>query len=288
MQTIFSTREIATGVWLLAILVYMIANKSIRKNIVSILKIVFGKQLGSLLLFILIYNMALTVIISMYLPVWKTIYLKDVVLWLATSGIFMAFNACDKKADEHYIWQCLRKNIGIAVAFEFIVHTFTFHIIIELLIIPVVFLVTAINVMTEKKEEYKQVYSLSNGLLAIIGICIAFGTIKTGVSEWAELNKVDTVVSFLVPIVYLICDVPLIYLIQIITEYQLIFVRMSFKDNEDEKLKRKHKIEVVKTCGLSVKRLRNFLSECVPKMYRRMDEKEFERIINEFREKTNE
>jgi hypothetical protein len=153
MQTLFSTREIATGVWFLVILVYLIANKSTRKNIVSILKIVFGKQLGSLLLFILIYNMALTVIISKYLPVWKTIYLKDVVLWLATSGIFMAFNACDKKADEHYIWQCLRKNIGIAVAFEFIVHTFTFHIIIELLIIPVVFLVTTINVMTEKKRS---------------------------------------------------------------------------------------------------------------------------------------
>jgi hypothetical protein len=103
------------------------------------------------------------------------------------------------------------------------------------------------------------------------------------VSEWAELNKVDTVVSFLVPIVYLICDIPLIYLIQVIAEYQLIFVRMSFKDNGDEKLKRKHKIEVVKTCGLSVKRLRIFLYECVPKMYRRMDEKEFERIINAFK-----
>ena len=281
----FSTREIATGVWLLIILIYMIVNKSTRKSIVSILKIVLGKQLGSLLLLILAYNASLTYFFSKCLPIWKMIYLKDIILWLLTSGIFMAFNACDKKADEHYIWQCVRKNIGIAVAFEFIVHTFTFHIIIELLIIPVIFLVTAINVMTEKKEEYKQVYSLSNGLLAIIGICIAFGTIKTGVSEWAELNKVDTVVSFLVPIVYLICDIPLIYLIQVITEYQLIFVRMSFKDNEDEKLKRKHKLEVVKTCGLSVKRLRIFLYECVPKMYRRMDEEEFEGIIRTFKEK---
>ena len=43
----------------MVILIYMIANKSTRKSIVSILKIVFGKQLGSLLLLILAYNASL-------------------------------------------------------------------------------------------------------------------------------------------------------------------------------------------------------------------------------------
>ena len=105
-----------------------------------------------------------------------------------------------------------------------------------------VFVATAINILSEGKKEYRQVYSLSNAFLGIIGIFIVIGTIKIGVNDWDELNKVDA------------------------------------------KIKRRHKIEILKTCGLSVKKLPAFLYECVPKMFRRMDEKEFKSIIDGFKD----
>lgn len=58
---------------------------------------------------------------------------------------------------------------------------------------------------------------------------------------------------------------------------------MGFKELDDKKLRRKHRIQVIKCCKFSYKKVCKFLNEYVQKMYIKMDSTEFETIIADFK-----
>lgn len=75
---------------------------------------------------------------------------------------------------------------------EFFMSTFTFNIWIELAIIPVITIITVMNVIAERKEEYKSVHKLLDSVLAIAGFWIFYETIKIGINEYKQLNIINT------------------------------------------------------------------------------------------------
>lgn len=285
MQNLFSTREIATAIWLFVFLVCVMLNKTIRKSVIALLKVLFGKPLRRLLVLILAYNTVLTVVIALNLPFWKPIYLKEVILWVVTSGMYTAFNACDKNSDEKYILQCLKKNTGIAIVFAFVINTFPFPLVIELLLIPLAVILIVVNVASEKKAEHKSVYIFTNGVLATLGICMILGTFHVGLRHYTTLQAVDVFFEFFLPLLYLIGDIPLVFVIQIIALYQTVFSRMAIKDKDDRRIIRMHRRKVIKACGISIKKLRAVQTECIPRMYKLMDEEAFDGVLMEFEKK---
>lgn len=286
MYDLFTTREIATGIWFIFILVYLLSQKKTRSSIYQLIKILLGKQLRTLLCIVIFYNILLSLIFSLN-SLWKAHYIKDISIWMITSGVFTSFKACEKETDEKYALTVIKNNLSIAVLYEFMLNTFTFNLIVELIIIPAVFTVTLVSVFSDGKEEYKDVHWLSDTVLSIIGACILIGEFKIGLNGWRDINFVDSCISFIIPILYFICDIPLYFMIQIISLYQLIFSRMSIKDIPDENIKRKHRFQVIRCCKLSIKRGRYFLYNYVSRMYRLMDEGEFEIILEDFKSDLN-
>ena len=113
-------------------------------------------------------------------------------------------NAVSSEADEKYIQKVLKDNLKLIMILEFFMSTFTFNIWIELAIIPIIIIFTVMNVIAERKAEYKNVHKLLDFVLAIAGFWILYETIKVGIIEYKELNVINTLVSFMIPIVYLV------------------------------------------------------------------------------------
>lgn len=170
---------------------------------------------------------------------------------------------------------------------EFIISTFTFNIWVELIIIPVTTIIVIMRVIAERKKEYEKVHKLLDIVLAGVGFWILFETIKNGIHEYKELNALSTFISFMIPIVYLILIIPLEYILELYFKYELLFVRMSFKEEKDKKIQRKHRLGVAKTCKLLVHKILLFQNKYWCKMYCRMSESEFEKLIEEFRNECN-
>ena len=138
----------------------------------------------------------------------------------------------------------------------------------------------------EKKgiiEEYRTVHKLSDFVLAAAGFWILYETIKIGVNEYKELNALNTLVSFMIPIVYLILIIPLEYALELYSKYELLFVRMAFKEEKNKKVKRRRRISIIRACKLSVHRVLLFQREYYGKMYVTMKDKEFEQLMKDFR-----
>lgn len=86
----------------------------------------------------------------------------------------------------------------------------------------------------------------------------------------------------MIPIVYLVLIIPLEYALELYSKYELLFLRMTFREEKDKKTKIRHRIAVLCTCGISVRRVLLFQREYMGRMYVRMKDEEFKNLIQEF------
>lgn len=284
---IFSTRELATAFWVGAILIAVgmaiVTNKKIRQGFIGVLKCFFNRKLRKLWEIYFLYIGIITLMFSRF-PIWKNIYLKDIILWTFFSGLTICMNAVAGEADEKYISKVLKDNIRFTVVTEFLLSTFTFSLWVELIIIPIMTAITLLDVVAAQKSETVAVHKLLQSVIAFIGLCLVFQTVKVGIREYRELNMVDTLVSFFIPMVYLLFVTPLEYVFELYSKYEMLFIRMCFKEPRDKKVKRKRHLKVIKACGLSVRKIILFQKQCIPQMYVSMSDSEFEALISQLEE----
>lgn len=253
-----------------------------KKTVLESYSSFFDKKLRKLWEIIFLYIFAITMVFY-YSPIWENLYIKDIIIWFLFSGLVYSMNAVSSEADETYIKKVLKSNLKFTMILEFFMNTFTFNIWIELAIIPAITSVTIMKVIAERKEEYRSVHKLLDSVLAITGFYFFYKTIKLGLNEYKQLNMMNTLVSFMIPIVYLILIIPLEYALEVYSKYEGLFIRMTFKEKDNKRIILNHRIAVFRVCNFSVRKILLFRREFMTKMYVGMKEDEFDELIEAFR-----
>lgn len=286
---IFSTRELATAFWVGAILIAVgmaiVTNKKIRQGFIGVLKCFFNRKLRKLWEIYFLYIGIITLMFSRS-PIWKNIYLKDIILWTLFSGLTICMNAVAGEADEKYISKVLKDNIRFTVVTEFLLSTFTFSFWVELIIIPITTVIELFDTVAEHKSDAIAVHKLLQDVMAFAGLCVILQTVRVGILEYRELNVINTLVSFFIPIVYLLLVTPLEYAFELYSKYEMLFIQMHFKEPSDKMVQRKRHLKVIKVCGLSVKRIMLFQKQCIPRMYISMPDVEFDLLISHLEDRS--
>lgn len=284
---IFSTRELATAFWtgiiLVAVGMAIVTNKKARKSFIEVLKCFFGRKIRMLWEIYFLYIGIITFLFSR-LPIWESIYLKDIIIWTLFSGLTICINAVAGEADEKYILKVLKDNIRFTMVTELLLSTFTFSFWVELIIIPITTVIVLFDTVAEHKSDAIAVHKLLQDVIAFAGLCVILQTVRVGILEYRELNVINTLVSFFIPIVYLLLVTPLEYAFELYSKYEMLFIQMHFKEPRDKKVKRKRHLKVIKACGLSVRKIILFQKQCIPRMYVSMSDSEFEALISQLEE----
>ncbi len=282
MFDIFSTREIALGIYFLLIVIYALANAKIKKSVIDLIRCALTKKLVIPFLIMLIYA-GLLIYLSTYFSFWKWKFIKDVILWVIFAGVPLCFNATSKTIEEHYFLKIITNNLKFTVLVEFIVSNFTFSIVIELILQLVLFILFMMQAIATGKDEYKSAKTFIDWIIVIMSVWILISTVNRALDAYAEQGIIDYIVTFAIPFVYSLLYVPVAYLMAIYSNYEILFVHMSFKEPEDRKIKKKHRFKIIKVCGLSYKKIRRFHHEYVKRLYIKMSENDFNKLINEFK-----
>ena len=284
---IFSTRELATAFWtgiiLVAVGMTIVTNKKARKSFIEVLKCFFGRKIRMLWEIYFLYIGIITFLFSR-LPIWESIYLKDIIIWTLFSGLTICINAVAGEADEKYILKVLKDNIRFTMVTELLLSSFTFSFWVELIIIPITTVIVLFDTVAEHKSDAIAVHKLLQDMMAFAGLCVILQTVRVGILEYRELNVINTLVSFFIPIVYLLLVTPLEYAFELYSKYEMLFIQMHFKEPRDKKVKRKRHLKVIKACGLSVRKIILFQKQCIPRMYVSMSDSEFEALISQLEE----
>ena len=280
---IFSTRELATAFWtgiiLVAVGMAIVTNKKARKSFIEVLKCFFGRKIRMLWEIYFLYIGIITFLFSR-LPIWESIYLKDIIIWTFFSGLTICINAVAGEADEKYILKVLKDNIRFTMVTELLLSAFTFSFWVELIIIPITTVIVLFDTVAEHKSDAIAVHKLLQDVIAFAGLCVILQTVRVGILEYRELNVINTLVSFFIPIVYLLLVTPLEYAFELYSKYEMLFIQMHFKEPSDKMVRRKRHLKVIKVCGLSVKRIMLFQKQCIPRMYISMPDVEFDLLIS--------
>lgn len=286
---IFSTRELATAFWtgiiLVAVGMAIVTNKKARKSFIEVLKCFFGRKIRMLWEIYFLYIAIITFLFSR-LPIWESIYLKDIIIWTVFSGLTICINAVAGEADEKYILKVLKDNIRFTMVTELLLSTFTFSFWVELIIIPITTVIVLFDTVAEHKSDAIAVHKLLQDVIAFAGLCVILQTVRVGILEYRELNVINTLVSFFIPIVYLLLVTPLEYAFELYSKYEMLFIQMHFKEPSDKMVRRKRHLKVIKVCGLSVKRIMLFQKQCIPRMYISMPDVEFDLLISHLEDRS--
>lgn len=277
---IFTTREIAIFIYGILLLAYVIVRKKGKNILMPVIKAACHIKLIIPFCMVLLFAAGF-VWVGTHLPFWDWVYVKDIVFWVLFAGVPICFNATNRQLEEHYFRNILIDNLKFTALVEFVTGTFTFPIIGELILQPLlVFFVILESSLVKKTEATKKVV---DGLIGIAGLIIIGLTIKSMADSIGEIYFVDILVGLALPIILSIIYLPVAYFFALYAKYEIVFLRMGFKEPNDKKLKINHRIKVIRLCKLSYKKVCRFLYEYLPKMYVRMSAAEFENIIDEFR-----
>lgn len=280
-MSIFSSREIVAASFIIIVIIFAVSHKSIRPSVVSVIRAALSKQIVFPFLLMIAYAGLLTFLFSLS-SFWKWYYLKDIIIWVLFVGTPICFNAALKDRDIYYFRNIITDNIKLAVLVEFLISTFTFPILVEILLQFMLLLLGMLQVYAGSKEEYASAKKLIDWLLAIIGLFVLAYSLIEAVKTYAELNSIDLFVSFITPLVFSVLYLPVAYLLAVYSKYQLLFIRMRFKESKDYEAQKTHRKKALKACGLSLKKIDLFQKNVVPKMYPRLDEHDFQRLIIDF------
>lgn len=281
MLTLFSTREVVTGIYLILFLVLLISKKPTRDSVVGLIRAACKKNLVIPFAFLIAYSCAMTYLLSKF-SFWKNTYIKDIAIWTIFAGVPMCFNAVGMGAESHYFRKTIVDNIKLTALVEFFSGTFTFNFGVELIIQPVITFFVVLQSFSETSDKYKSLRKPLAWIVSIISLIILICTIKAAIGMYPNLNAIDMLISFLTPLVFSILFLPMAYLLALYAKYEIIFIRMSFKEPSDKHLRIKHRLAVIKACKLSFKRACRFEKKCVPKMYITQSEDKFDELVGAF------
>jgi len=280
MFNLFTTREIAIGIYIILLIVFCFASNKFRGAALDVVKACANKYF--IITFIVIGSVAsLFVFFIEHLQFWKWAYLKDIVIWILFAGLPSCLNAADIH-EKHYFKNSIITNITLSAMLAFFMGTFTFPLYIELILQPIVFFLSTAQIVARQDENTIIVSKITGIILSIMGIILFFLTVKTALAEYHNHTVSDYIISFMTPLVFSLLYLPIMYFIAIYSKYEIIFLRMNFLIQDRKKKRRIHHLKVFMACKLSYSYICSF-EKTVNRFYDSIDDNQFDKLINQFK-----
>jgi hypothetical protein len=249
---IFSTRELSLLIWLLIGLTAMMFGKDMRKSLGGIFKLLFGKQIGIILLLLTVYVTA-TLFLLHKIGTWDFTLLKDTIFWFVSVALVLFFSI-NKAKDTHFFKDIVKESFKWTIALEFFVNFYTFSLLTELILMPTTLFLAMTLAYSQTDKKYEQVSKLLTNIFAIIGLTFfAYVTYKT-FYNYQDFFTLHTLFSFLLPPILTVLLIPFLYLLALYMNYEVLFIRVDFMTNDSDK-KQSLKREILLLANLNLNRL---------------------------------
>lgn len=287
MFEVFSTREVASAIYLILFLIYALTNMKDYTVFTNLFKAAFKKVLVLPILCLLAFAGLIVYGLRLF-PFWNWVLIKDVIIWVlfVATPIFFRAATNKKTTDDPFKKMVLNNFIGSAII-EFFIGAFTFSFWSELFIVPVFTLLILLQNFDRKNEKYASVHKLLDGVTIITGLLLFVCTINKAIDVIAQDGIVDVLISFCIPIVFSIAFLPIVYFIAVKALYHDLFVRIRVRNKDGDEILSVKKKEVFSVCGLSYRKIKQFITayhtEYIGKVCFGNDDEAFLSFVDDFK-----
>lgn len=219
-------------------------------------------------------------------PVWNWLLIKDVVLWVIFVATPIFFKAGMRKLDTYPLSKMISDNFAWSALLEFFIGSFTFHLGVELIVIPFFAFIAIIKEWTHSNPAYKNYQRICDGITMFSGTLLLFFTIRVAINVISTEGAINTLVSFSIPIIFSIAFLPIIYLLAVWAQYHDLFVRIYIRNHISKNGLRIKEAKIFLACGLSYKKLlsfRNAYTDYIVSIRSANDDEDFFSFIEKFK-----
>ena len=277
MLEVFSTREVATGIWLILILLGILIRKNTREGLKKVCKAALTLKLVIPAILILSMGILAAHFASKY-SFWDNKYYKDIIMWMVLVGIPLCFGAVSNN-DSSYFRNAVVNNLKLTVVFECIFSTFTYSLFAEILIIPIVTFISLLKFIAERQPKYHKVAKLLSIFLTTIGVIMLFFTTKDAIEEFQMDMTSDMLASLVIPLALSFLYVPFAYILALYATYEIAFLRMHFCEPKNQKVRFKHRVKALAICNVSLAKTKVLSKSAGKYMYIKMPEEQYDEYM---------
>lgn len=222
-----TNREIATAAWLAVLLVLSLMRAEVRTSFRRLGRAFFkSKIILPFLLFIAWF--AAWIWCAARMDLWKAYLLKDTAIWFIVSGATLLFGAIRLAEDKQFVGKTIRSTLEAAAILGFFLNIVTFHLIIELALLPIIaFLVIAIT-LAERDVRLARAKRLLGVLLGGISVSLVILTAIEIVRQRQELDFDELWRSFAMTVWLPIVALPFVLVFAFVAAYEEAFMRVRF------------------------------------------------------------
>ena len=105
---------------------------------------------------------------------------------------------------------------------------YTFNLIAELILLPFLFLITALTAFSERDKEHAKVHSILNGILSFLGFLLIVYFVYSLFINFGEVAKEKTTYDFFIPIILTVFYIPFLFFMLLYSVYEVTFVRVKY------------------------------------------------------------
>lgn len=225
-----SNREIAFLVWLSIFVVYLWRKSkdgTLGDSFSALIKAFLHQKL------VLVFSWAaLWVVLCVQLLSWAGWWsfenLKSTLVWAATFAFVTLMDAGRISEDRFYFRKAAKDTVNAATFITFVGDAYTFSLPVELVMTPVLVMVTMVWAFSEKKPEYQPAHKLSTWLLVIVGTLIWGNGIYRVIADLSGFATFENAKEFLIPVLLSLAFLPYLFAVAVLMTYETAIGRISW------------------------------------------------------------
>lgn len=230
MTEIFDSRDLASFIWLGVLAALALISRDARRSLVKVVKRLRNPKLLLPVLTYVVLSLGL-VCAGWKVGLWSSERTGPTILWFVFSGLVLFFQANKLGGLEHFFRLTALKTVGLAAFLEFFINLKTFNLLVELVLQLAVAILVGLQVVAGKHRRSMPTRRFAKVLLGVIGIWLFAATAIDPAQEWRSLSGRLLWQSLTLPVWLTVGTLPIIYVLALIIEYEIAFVRMMLMND---------------------------------------------------------
>lgn len=276
-----SDREIAVAAWFAAALIALFLSRGIRRALLAMSVTVFSSLLLVMIATSAAAYASAVVLALAALGYWSPTMAAATVCWFIGYGFIVSREA--KRTGLDFARRVLLHNLGLAALIEYLANLRSFPLPVELVLVPVSAVLAMLIAVCEIQTGMTQAKRVFVSALAALGLSSLGFSVAGLASDPGATANWGSAKAVLLPFVLSACCLPYVHGIRLFVVWQTVLAMLRFSLRGDESLYRFARIEIIKACGWSLRRVRLFDQRFRGRVVQPANELQVRKVLSEFR-----
>ncbi|WP_146126291.1 hypothetical protein [Burkholderia multivorans] len=218
------SRELASAIWLGIFIVWCLTKPGVREGFGSVLSAATARPIVIAFFLAIAHLVAVTAILC-HFDLWTLKQFKITALWLVVAGIPALADTPEISRNPSLLKTAVAKNFKWSLLLDFFIKL---PLLGELIYVPFTALLGGLLAVAQSDDTYAPAHKFLNGVLIVMGLgFLVFESYKV-LTSFDTIANLDTLRDFVLPVIYNIAFIPLLWIMSIYIAYESVFVRLRF------------------------------------------------------------